>query len=380
VADSTFRQPLWVNFTATSVGPDKSILTLKDRQALERRYLERVAEECRYLETEGVDRVCAELTDVFVMLEAVESPRREVPADIAPLPERAEEIGLKERMAAFTERRKAESKKQAPPRPPPPPVPLSKALGEHAYLVILGEPGTGKTTTLQFVALCFATDGWAKDRLDLNEARVPVRIELRAYDGAERLDRFLIRWLDRAYVPEVLVQGWLAEGRLAILLDGLDEVPQACRTAVVEAIERFAATPHGRRCRVVLTSRIAGYREVRELRDEFGHYTIRPLTGPQDALPYVAGWLQALKSATPEATESEAKALLEEMEQRGGLRRVMGNPLLLRLAATWRRSPGSGPKCGNVLAGAANKSRKRWMRWPGSYKLKRSRRRRPWLR
>ena len=307
-------------------------LTLEDRLEFERRYLKRVAEECRYLDTEGVDRVRAELTDVFVMLEAVESPRREEPSDVAPVPERAEEMGLKERVADLLGRREPEQEEQARPKPPPPPVPLSQALGEHRHLVILGEPGTGKTTTLQFVALCFATDDWAKARLELDEVRLPVRVALREYDGAERLDRFLIEWLDRAYVPKPLAQDWLAEGRLTVLLDGLDEVPEARRAAVVEAVERFAATPEGQRCRVVVTSRIAGYRERRSLGADLAQYTIHPFAGPQDAQPYAAGWLRALKPTTPEAAEDEAKTLLEAMEQQGGLRRVMSNPLLLRLA------------------------------------------------
>ena len=302
-------------------------LTPEQRQGLERDYLERVAEECRYLETEGVDRARAELTDVFVMLEAVESPSREAEADVAPVPERAVEMGLKERVAAaLFGRREAGREERAS---PPSPVPLFQALGEHTHLIILGEPGTGKTTTLQFVALCFATDGWAKDRLQLDEARVPVRVALREYNGGERLDRFLIRWLDRAYVPQPLAQGWLAEGRLAVLLDGLDEVPEAHRAAVVEAIERFAGTSEGRRCRILVTSRIASYQEVRSLGADFGQYTIRPFAGPQDAQPYAAGWLRVLK---PQAAADEAQALLETMKQQSGLRRVIGNPLLLRLA------------------------------------------------
>ena len=303
-------------------------LTTEQRQELERLYLERVAAECRYLKTEGVDRIRAELTDVFVMLEAVESPRlQQAEADVAFLPERAEEMGLKERAASLFGRRRPE-KEEAAPSPPPAPAPLSEALEAHDHLAILGEPGTGKTTTLQFVALCFAIPGWAKARLDLNETRIPVRIMLREYDGEKRLDRFLIQWLDRAYVPESLAQAWLDEGRLAVLLDGLDEVPTARRSTVTEAIERFAATPKGRGCRIILTSRIAGYREGRLLGTDFGQYTIRPFAGPEDAQPYVRGWLRALK---PEATNYEATELLEAMQKQGGLRRALSNPLLLRL-------------------------------------------------
>jgi HEAT repeat protein len=305
-------------------------LTPEEKKELEHRYLQRTAKECRYLDSEGVDRVRPELTDVFVMLQAVETPRQETETDVAPVLERVEEMGLAQRAATSFERRQAKQEEHSP---SPPPVPLSQALGTHTHLVILGEPGTGKTTTLQFVALCFATHGWAKIKLDLDETRVPVRVTLREYDGTERLDRFLMRWLDRAYVPEPLTQDWLTDGRLAILLDGLDEVPETHRAAVTEAIERFATTPEGHHCRIVIASRIAGHRKGRNLGGNFGRYTICPFTGSQDAQLYVASWLQVLKSMAPEQAKSEAKAFLEKMEQQDGLRRVMSNPLLLRLAA-----------------------------------------------
>ncbi|MBN1139859.1 MAG: HEAT repeat domain-containing protein [Anaerolineae bacterium] len=314
----------------------KPALTAEERQEAERRYLAEVARECRYLYTEGVDRIRAELTDVFVFLEAVASPRREErTTDVAPLPARAEEMGLLERLTGRRDHR--QEGRQAGvdlPVPPPPPIPLSKALAEHEHLAILGEPGTGKSTTLQFVALCFAraAQGWVGQRLGLDEERVPLRVELRRYDGQERLDRFLVRQLEwRAYVPESLARAWLDERRLVILLDGLDEVLPTHQSDVTQAIESFAASAEGKKCRIVVTSRIAGYRQARELSGEFGHYTVRSFAGPEDALPYTTGWLKLLKGVGDKEAKSEAQALLEEMETQAGLRRVRGNPLLLRL-------------------------------------------------
>jgi HEAT repeat protein len=328
--------------------PILPLLSPEERQTLERRYLDRVAGKWRTLETPEIDRVQAELKDVFVMLEAVQRPSPEVDTDIAPFPEREQEMGLVEQFLPSTGRRQAgrrevERSMQAS-ADSPPPVPLSQALREHMHLMILGEPGTGKTTTLQFVGLCFAHDGWAQERLGLDEQRVPVRAELRAYSGAHPLGGFLVGVVasEAQFDPlsseesrdkaEPLLRTWLREGQLVVLLDGLDEVPEVRRDAVLEAIEAFAATPEGRRCRLIVTSRIAGYREVRRgLRGEFGQYTIRPFAGPQDALPYVRGWLRALVPVSEQA-EMKAQNLLDAMERRSGLRRVMGNPLQLRLA------------------------------------------------
>ena len=211
-------------------------------------------------------------------------------------------------------------------------MPLSQALKAHDHLVILGEPGAGKSTVLQYIALCFASQGWARERLDLDENRIPVRVELRAYDGSVRLDDFLVDQLYRAYVPEQEARDWLKNGRLAILLDGLDEVPEARRSQVVAGIAGFAAQPGYRECRIVVTSRIAGYEEIGSGEPAFGRYTICPFNGAEDALPYVAGWLAALGTATAETAQDQAQALLDRMQGQQGLRRVMGNPLLLRLA------------------------------------------------
>jgi len=319
-------------------------ITPAARHRYEQRYLKQVRRECGTLYTEGVDQVSAPMTDVFVMLEAVETLPRRMRADISPLTrERAEEIGL-DRCNASGMGREAQEKQFWSEAEPSPRVPLSRALQEHRHLVILGDSGSGKTTTLQFIALCFATEGWGREKLGLDEARVPIRVELREYGGSEPLGELLVRAVAHLGqfkplsaqlsqdIARSLLESWMAEGRLIVLLDGLDEVPETRRSTVAEAITRFARTDEGHRCRIVVTARTAGYRATRELGEPFGCYEIRPFTGPDDALPYAAGWLKAIAELEEEEeAQIRAQALLEKMEQQGGLRRVMGNPLLLRL-------------------------------------------------
>ena len=82
-----------------------------------------------------------------------------------------------------------------PPLPaPPPPVLLSQALKEHPHLAILGEPGTGKTTLLQYVALCFASDaGQGAVRPGRNAHPSAHRTE--DHDGVKQLDSFVVQQL-----------------------------------------------------------------------------------------------------------------------------------------------------------------------------------------
>ncbi|MDW8405651.1 hypothetical protein [Chloroflexus sp.] len=52
---------------------------------------------------------------------------------------------------------------------PPHPVTLAEALEAANHLVILGEPGAGDSTTLQFLCSACYTEGWVQQKLNLTE-------------------------------------------------------------------------------------------------------------------------------------------------------------------------------------------------------------------
>jgi len=126
------------------------------------------------------------------------------------------------------------------------------------------------------------------------------------------------------------VRRWRDDGRLLLLLDGLDEVPEGQRPAVREEIAAFARSPHGQRCRILVSSRLAGYTA---LGGGFWEYILKPFQKPEEVGPYLKGWLAALRPEGKERAEEEADRLLAKMQARPALRRVLDNPLLLRLAA-----------------------------------------------
>jgi predicted NACHT family NTPase len=133
-------------------------------------------------------------------------------------------------------------------------------MAEQSRVVVIGDPGSGKSTLLKHLALRLAHE---------DKAPLPILMPLNAYAGAlAQGDRNLQHYLPEYFAG--LAQGIaglgplfddaLATGRAVILLDGLDEV-QRDRAHLVNKVEAFARDALARNNKIVVTSRIVGYRE-----------------------------------------------------------------------------------------------------------------------
>ena len=104
-------------------------------------------------------------------------------------------------------------------------------------ILILGEPGSGKTITLLELARDLIR------RFESNEEftePIPVVFTLSSWTTGQRLIDWLVAELSVKYqIPKRIGRRWLEKNRLAPLLDGLDEVKPASRAACVEAINQF---------------------------------------------------------------------------------------------------------------------------------------------
>ncbi len=108
---------------------------------------------------------------------------------------------------------------------------------EGGSLLILGEPGSGKTTSL----LDLARGLLARTEADPKRP-VPVVFNLSSWIAPyTTLADWLVDELGARYqIPRKIGRGWLAEGHLLPLLDGLDELGAQRRADCVDAINRFA--------------------------------------------------------------------------------------------------------------------------------------------
>lgn len=150
-------------------------------------------------------------------------------------------------------------------------------------MLILGEPGSGKTTTLLELA-----DALAVEAENGQDQPVPVVLNLSTWSARHAsLDNWLVEELNEKYqIPRPMGRRWIDQNALVFLLDGLDEVVSEQRVGCLRAINNFRQT-HGL-AGLAVCSRLQEYLETGERLRLDGGVRLRRLTSGQvDA--YLAG-------------------------------------------------------------------------------------------
>lgn len=172
-------------------------------------------------------------------------------------------------------------------------MPLEDAYGAARHVVLMGDPGMGKSWALA-AQVCVAA------RRALNDALEPIPVAMRAADVAGFGERDLLRQAVDAAIDAVdhelaadvmdeLANGVLAavaEGRaLYFLIDALDEVPVKQRPATVVKIAALTELH-----RAVVTTRSSGFGGTAGLADpDRIELEIVPLA-PQQSMAYIDAW------------------------------------------------------------------------------------------
>ncbi len=167
---------------------------------------------------------------------------------------------------------------------------VSRLSSNDPVAILLGTPGSGKSTFLRWLALHMAraslTPGAYQLPSRLGPEQVPILIQLREY--AERLDKdylplkqFLILQWSRIH-PNLAMKllGELSQGRCLVLFDGLDQVAtvnvhKRLIEAVYEFIAEYSSDDSTNYNRYIITSRIADSEPGAFAK--YAHYTLLDL-------------------------------------------------------------------------------------------------------
>ncbi|MEM1238307.1 MAG: protein kinase [Cyanobacteria bacterium P01_H01_bin.26] len=145
------------------------------------------------------------------------------------------------------------------------------AIGEGRTLLILGEPGAGKTTTLLSLARTLLARAEA-------DGRLPVVFNLSSWLTGP-IEPWLVNELNSKYqVPKAIGRRWVDEQQLLLLLDGLDEVAPERRTTCVAALNQFHRD-YGPE--LVVCSRIRDYEALSQKLQFQAALYLRPLDDEQ---------------------------------------------------------------------------------------------------
>ncbi len=332
-------------------------------EALRTAYLNRVYEATSFLTLAGIDRKAASQAEARLSLNAVYTALLTL------------SMNMDERFGDRSDPRSPEWLIRRPERQ----ISALEQLNRHNHLVLLGDPGSGKSTFANFVALCLAGEALRKtpnlgsltapisqdDKESEKKkapkpqewkhgALLPVRVILRDFaarglpshgekTSAKHLWKFIAAELEACelgnYAPYLHKQ--LQEQGGLLMLDGLDEVPEAeqRRVQIKTAVEDFASSFP--KCRILVTSRTYAYQKQDWRLSDYVETVLAPFSGRQIEY-FVDHWYEhiaLLRDLNPQDAQGRAELLKRAISNSERLRELAERPLLLTLMASlhaWR--------------------------------------------
>ncbi len=203
-----------------------------------------------------------------------------------------------------------------------------EAVGDSHMAVILGDPGSGKSSLLQYLAL-----EWVEGKTE----NLPLLIELRefALNPAANFLEFLHRGrgVDWQFDQQQLHQH-LLESPTLVMFDGLDEVfDRATQSTIIDDIIRFSQQYP--KAQVSVTSRIIGYNPERLQHSGFRHFTLQSLD-TDEIHEFIDRWYDLSMGSDPDKVRLKQR-LKDAIDNSKAIANLADNPLLLTMMAILNR-------------------------------------------
>lgn len=212
------------------------------------------------------------------------------------------------------------------------PYEITTALEKFEKIVVLGDPGSGKSTTLKHLAYEICANRALGHILS---SYIPIYIKAIDYskyysDTGRNLSEYIID-INTQYGPLFLDS--LNNNSLLVLFDGLDEINVTHqRHCVVEKLNSFIAQYPN--IKIVVTSRIVGYKETR-LSGYFFEFEVDKFSDEQ-IQAFLNNWYCSVSSHTDNDEQialASAKDLFLSIKQNNSVYRLACNPLSITIIA-----------------------------------------------
>jgi predicted NACHT family NTPase len=207
-------------------------------------------------------------------------------------------------------------------------IPGTQAVETYSKLRVLGKPGVGKTTFLQYLAIQCNQNAFAPNQ-------VPIFITLRSFAEESKITNefSLLKYIRQEFLtsgisdPSV-IETLLNAGRVLLLLDGMDEVLNEQSNAVLSEIRRFSEKYH--KNRLVATCRTAS--QKLRLRG-FTDVEIAPFTSEQ-IRAFAQKWFVVFTKTNTKDGQAQSVQFMQKLElaENWQFRQLVVTPLFLHLA------------------------------------------------
>ncbi|MEG4291121.1 NACHT domain-containing protein [Microcoleus sp. C2C3] len=161
-----------------------------------------------------------------------------------------------------------------------------KIANQKQYLMVLGQPGVGKSTFLRKIGL----EALKGKKGGFKSDRIPVFIELKSFTSSQiDIEKLIVEEFSICGFPssEQFIAKALEQGKLLILLDGLDEVPTVNTNEVISKIQNFVDRYY--KNSFIVSCRTAAYR------NNFQRFTDVKLADFDDTQieQFIGNWFQS---------------------------------------------------------------------------------------
>ncbi|WP_373529708.1 NACHT domain-containing NTPase [Nostoc sp.] len=207
-------------------------------------------------------------------------------------------------------------------------IPGMRAVETYSKLRVLGKPGVGKTTFLQYLAIQCNKGAFAANQ-------IPIFITLRNFAQESKITNefSLLNYIRQEFLtsrildPSV-IETLLSAGRVLLLLDGMDEILNPQINAVLSEIRRFSEKYH--KNLLVATCRSASQKlSIRGFTD----VEIAPFTSEQ-IRAFAQKWFVTFTKTNAQDGEAQYVQFIQklELDENWQFRQLVVKPLFLHIA------------------------------------------------